>query len=120
MLAHLFIYLFKGLIPVEELIAALHKWFSMGHEEIKSHLEIHKLQSHQISSTMEKLKVKDVKAFIDAKVIETLMNRHLAKGVELDAIAYSLLNAGFTQQEIDQLPGLKEASRKKKTKTSPQ
>ncbi|WP_421897037.1 hypothetical protein [Marinoscillum sp.] len=118
MLAHLFTHLFKGLVPTEELVIALHKWFSMDQEEIKTHLGMHGLQLHQISSSLEKLKVKNVPVLMDSKVIETLINRHLTKGVELHAVAYSLLNAGFTQEEIDQVSGLRETIDKKKANPS--
>lgn len=98
----------KPLVPLHEIITLLQKWWRMEENEIKKFLLKHGYSTKQLHQTWIDLGFSSTYERIPPEVIVTLMHRLLKKQLNYHNIHHMLSNAGFSEDEINQLEQLKD------------
>ena len=105
-----FIRLFKHVLSLHDLVEVLMIQFKKGDEEIMQILTKHGFDAEEISG---QIKSKPVSVHVQnnpQQVLPTLVGRLRAKNLDDEVITHLLLNAGFTNEELDEIQDNKEES----------
>lgn len=93
----------KQLIPLEELVEFLHKWWGMEEGEIKKVLIKHGFPAVKLHHLWIDLGFCHTYESIPPAIVKTLVHRLSDKNLDQVAIRQILLNAGLLEEEINQV-----------------